>query len=390
MASMEQLQQRFLQSPITTSSNPSNYHVYVEDAQINDVTAFETYSDYVLGAAFFVTAAVALKRIRINRSSTSSSSSSTTASSSSSSSGAAESAVMVSFYSLILATALLRALYFVVPAAWWQPSYTPVAVAAWDKEIVTSSSSSSTTTTESSTTSSSSSSSSLWIGYALAEVTVTLGSLTLFSIFILILVYWADILKKYYNPDARRTLPMSTFLYLVLALAATEALNLALFLLGYYSTEGMILFNAIVLAVTSLVCVAQITLFSRKFQNVLKTLGAINQVSTDSQVRRIVWITVTGNLFFLTRAGLEGIFALYLTVYWWKHGTVARAFSHAWWDTYSIAKYASELVILALMLHILQSRFSSRSSTNASGSSSGMTASSTAGYTKVPDVSVDV
>jgi hypothetical protein len=81
---------------------------------------------------------------------------------------------MVSFYSLILATALLRALYFVVPVAWWQPSYTPVAVAAWDKDMTmtTTTSSTSTTTTESMTTSSSSSS--LWIGYALAEVTVTL------------------------------------------------------------------------------------------------------------------------------------------------------------------------------------------------------------------------
>jgi hypothetical protein len=99
---------------------------------------------------------------------------------------------------------------------------------------------------------------------------------------------------------------------------------------------------------------------------------------------------VTGNLFFLTRAGLEGIFALYLAVYWWKHGTVARAFSQAWWDTYSIAKYASELVILALMLHILQSRFSSRGGTTNNSNASGTSASSTAGYTKVPDVSVDV
>jgi hypothetical protein len=99
---------------------------------------------------------------------------------------------------------------------------------------------------------------------------------------------------------------------------------------------------------------------------------------------------VTGNLFFLTRAGLEEIFALYLTVYWWKHGTVTRAFLHAWWDTYSIAKYASELVILALMLHILQSRFSSRGGTTNNSNASGTSASSTAGYTKVPNVSVDV
>lgn len=305
-----------------------------------DETAFEMYSDYILGGVFLITAFVAAKRIRANRSG---------------STGAAESAVMTSFYSLIFVTAAVRALYFLIPAAWWQPSYTPVAVNAWDGQHPA------------------------WVGYALAELTVTAGSLTLFSIFILILVYWADILKKYYNPGSRRSLPMSTFLLLVLLLVGAEVINTGLFLAGFYTTEGMILFNAVLLALTSMICVAQITLFSRKFQNVLKTLGAINQVSTDSQVRRIVWITVTGNLFFLTRAGIESIFATYLIVYWWKNGTVARAFSHAWWDTYTVVKYVSELTILALMLHILQSRFSNNTTTQQPSQSN------TAGYSKVPD-----
>jgi hypothetical protein len=312
-----------------------------------DETAFEMYSDYILGGAFVVTAFVAAKRIRANRSG---------------STGAAESAVMTSFYSLIFVTAAVRALYFLIPASWWQPSYTPVAVNAWDGQHPA------------------------WVGYALAELTVTAGSLTLFSIFILILVYWADILKKYYNPGSRRSLPMSTFLLLVLLLVGAEIINTGLFLAGFYTTEGMILFNAVLLSVTSMICVAQITLFSRKFQNVLKTLGAINQVSTDSQVRRIVWITVTGNLFFLTRAGLETIFATYLIVYWWNNGTVARAFSHAWWDTYTVVKYVSELTILALMLHILQSRFSNNTNNNGASQQQQPSQGNNAGYAKVPDV----
>lgn len=328
---------------------------YVDPYHSLNETMFEKYSDFMLGAAFLVTAAVAAKRIRLNRGG---------GGAAGGGGGAAESAVMTSFYSLILATALLRALYFLIPAAWWQPSYTPVAVYAWD-------------TAEHPA----------WVGYALAELTVTVGSLTLFSIFILILVYWADILKKYYNPGSRRNLPMSTFLLLVLLLVGTELINIILFLAGYYTTEGMILFNAALLAITSMVCVAQITLFSRKFQNVLKTLGAINQVSTDSQVRRIVWITVTGNLFFLTRAGLETIFAAYLMAFWWQHNTVARAFSHAWWDSYTVAKYTSELTILALMLHILQSRFSN---TSTSSTAQPPQATNAAGYSKVPDASVDV
>ena len=310
-------------------------------------TVFETYSDYILGFVFFLTAAVAAKRMSANRQHNTT---------------GAETTVVTAFYSLILATAVLRCIYFLVPASIWQPSYTPVAVYAWDKDHPS------------------------WVGYTLAELTVTAGSLTLFSIFILILVYWADILKKYYNPGSRRTLPMATFLALVAALVVTEILNIVLFLLNYYTTEGMILFNAVLLAVTSAICVAEITIFSRKFQNVLKTLGAINQVSTDSQVRRIVWITVTGNLFFITRATLESVFAGYLGVYWWKNGTVDRAFSHGWWDVYTLLKYLSELTILALMLHILQSRFSSSSPSSSTAPSQ----SNAAGYTKVPEASVEV
>ena len=326
--------------------NSSVPNPVANDNDETTTTSLERYSDYILGGAFLLTALMAAQRIRANRRST-------TAATTHSNTPAAESAVMTSFYSLIGVTATIRAGYFLLLPR----RHDPTPVAAWKDDD--------------------------WVGYALAELTVTAGSLTLFSIFILILVYWADILKKYYNPGSRRSLPMSTFLWLVLLLLGAEVINTGLFLAGFYTTEGMILFNAVLLAVTSMICVAQITLFSRKFQNVLKTLGAINQVSTDSQVRRIVWITVTGNLFFLTRAGLETIFAVYLLVFWWKTGTVARAFSHAWWDTYTLVKYTSELTILALMLHILQSRFSNNNSS--SSSTQPPSQANTAGYTKVPD-----
>ena len=212
-------------------------------------TIFEQYFDIVTGLVYLVTAIVAAQRTR-GRARTSNATSSS----------GAETTVVTAFYSLILATSVLRALWFLVPiAAWQQPSYTPVAVFAWDPPAR------------------------VWIGAALSELVVTAGSLTLFSIFILILVYWADILKKYFHPGARRSLPMTTFLCLVSALAGIELINCGLFLARVYSTEGMILVHAIVLAVVSLICVCEITIFSHRFRTVLQTLGAINQVSTDAQ-----------------------------------------------------------------------------------------------------------
>jgi hypothetical protein len=315
---------------------------YVEE----DETKFEFYTDIILGCAFLITALVAAQRIVMSRRQAGGSHGASQGGGSSGGGGGAETTVVTAFYSLICLTSILRCLWFLIPSRIWQPSYTPIAVAAWDAEHPA------------------------WVGAMLSEVTVTAGSLTLFAIFILILVYWADILKKYFHPGARRSLPMITFVGLVATLVALELVNVLFFLFGFYTTEGMILFDAILLAIVSIICVCEITIFSHWFRTVLRTLGAINQVSTDSQVKRIVWITVTGNLFFFTRAFLETVFAVLLILWWHETGHVDKAFSHKWWDAYTLIKYVSELTILALMLYILQSRFSAATSTSSTAATS--------------------
>lgn len=296
-----------------------------ESFDINAVpeTEFEKIVDAGMGIAFLITAIFAAKRMTWTRQQ-----------------GGAETTVVTAFYSLILVTSILRAIFFLIPATVWVPSYVPVAVFAWDQDYPS------------------------WIGAALSEFFLMAGSLALFSIFILILVYWADILKKYFHPASRRSVPMVSFLGLVASLVSLELVNIGCFLFGLYTTEGMILFNAVLLAVVSIICVCEITIFSHRFRTVLKTLGAINQVSTDSQVSRIRWITVTGNLFFFTRAFLETVLCVYLIIWWKDERTVARTFSHFWWDTYVMTKSFSEITILSLMLYILQSRFATSSTAN--------------------------
>lgn len=277
--------------------------------------------------------------------------------------GGAETTVVTAFYSLILLTATLRTIWLIVPSTFWSPYYTPHAVMAFDPNHPE------------------------WLSKFLEILLIGAGSLCLFSIFILILVYWADILKKYFYPGARRSKPMVTFLVLVAVLLILQILNATLFLMKNYSTEGMILVNAVTLSLVSLVCVCEITIFSHRFRTVLKTLGAINQVSTESQVKRIVWITVTGNLFFFTRAFIETIFAVMLIMYWHKYGTVAEVFSHTLWDAYILLKHWSEVAILALMLYILQSRFTTQ---NMDGSEDvAANGGGKGGYQTVPDTDLD-
>jgi len=301
-----------------------------------DETELEYISDAVLGVAFLIIAMVAAQRMAWSNKQ-----------------DGTDTSVVTAFYSLILCTSTIRSIWFLIPNSVFKQTYTPEARLAFSNTS--------------------------WVGVFLSEIILSLGSLGLFSIFILILVYWADILKKYFQPGLTRSKPMKTFKNIVLFLFGVQILNAVLFLNSIYSSEAMRLVNAILLASVSITCVIEITIFSHKFRTVLQTLGAINQVSTESQNKRIVWITVTGNLFFFTRAFLEIIFTSTLIIYWHKNGNVDETFSHRWWDAYVLIKHWSEVAILALMLYILQSRFTTNN----------LSTGNREGYNRVPEAEED-
>jgi hypothetical protein len=179
----------------------------------------------------------------------------------------------------------------------------------------------------------------------------------LFAIFVLIIIYWADLLKKVFKP-VRKHEPMTTFLTIMGSLAAFEIANFSLFCAGIYSSQVMTLLDSIMLALLSMICVVEISIFSHRFRTVLTTLGAINQVPTDSQVRTIVWITVFGNVFFILRAAIELFLAATFIALWKENkplSSLATPRNH-FWDIYLLIKHTLELLILFLMLWTLQSR----------------------------------
>ncbi|CAM9192999.1 unnamed protein product [Discosporangium mesarthrocarpum] len=203
-------------------------------------TIAEFRQDIILGVGFLVLALVALRRIRGNVNQSGSET------------------VITTFYSLIFATSVLRAVWFLIPSSILKQGYVPEDVHAFDDH---------------------------WVGAFVSEILLSIGSLTLFSVFILIVIYWADLLKKIFKDSVRPSHPMTTFLTVAGFLMAAEGINSCLFLADVYSSEGMILFNSVLLTVVSLVCSVEISRFSQRFRTVLQTLGAINQVSTEAQVK---------------------------------------------------------------------------------------------------------
>eukprot|EP01084_Bolivina_argentea_P260185 439303_1 len=264
--------------------------------------------------------------------------------------------VICTFYGLIIFTATVRAIWFFTPDYLLEPSYAPENIYAFHKGPP-----------------------SVWLGVFVSEVLRTAGSICMFSIFILMIVYWANLLEKVFNDGNQVSSPMLAFWTTVGCLSCLEATNMCLFLLGVYSSQGMMLWDCLILSVVALVCCIEITIHSQRFRALLLTLGAINQVSTDAQVRRILWITISGNIFFIIRATIEITVGYTLFIYWKRHKSFGVIFDSNTWDAIILIKYYSEIFLLILLLSVLQAKPETPSPSNSISSTTASSYGSTFG-----------
>uniref|UniRef100_A0A7R9UE37 Uncharacterized protein n=1 Tax=Pinguiococcus pyrenoidosus TaxID=172671 RepID=A0A7R9UE37_9STRA len=235
-------------------------------------------------------------------------------------------AVVTYFYMFYATCAVSRAIWFLVPSDALEPSYAPRPVHAFSGD---------------------------WIGTLFSELLLSAGSMALFALFILLIVMWADLLQRLYNETMNREKPMNSFISIMCGLMLIEGINIACFLSGLYSSEGMILVDAVLFAGGSMICVFELSKFSHRIRKVLVTMMNINEVSYENQISRILIFTIIGNLFFLVRATVEIICAISLFMYWQKNRTLSKIFNSHWWDAYILVKHWSEVAILALIYAVL-------------------------------------
>lgn len=255
--------------------------------------------------------------------------------------------VITAFYSLIFGTAALRSIWFLIPKTAFIGSYTPTAHVAFITRG--------------------------WLGVFISEVLLALGSLCLYAVFILIVCYWAHMLRKVEHVDAadstllatsQRVLarypkvpkarrgPMQNFALLMLLLLVLEIANMCFFLFQIYNSQAMILFDSLLMSTLSLFALFHITLFSNRIRLLLQTIGVINANSTRAQVRRILAITIAANIFFVWRFLTEIILSFVFVYYWRVNKSFDVAVTHEYWDLYIDAKHWSEMAVLLLELLI--------------------------------------
>ena len=245
-------------------------------------TSFEYFQDIVFAISFFVLAVFAIYRMTqyYDRD------------------GGGK--VILAFYGIITFTCAIRFIWFIIPSTYLEGTYVPTAVIAFESPN--------------------------WAGILLSEILLALGSLSLYSIFILIACYWSHMLRKVdTSQDTRSRMlgqpvvrrgPMETFGLTMSIIAGAQAFSIMLFLFKVLNAEEMILYDAILVSIVSLATMIEITLFSHRIRTVLTTIGAINSNNTRPQVRRIFAVTVAASFFFVSRVIIEVSFTVSLILLW--------------------------------------------------------------------------
>lgn len=202
--------------------------------------------------------------------------------------------VITLFYCLIFISSMSRAIWFLIPSSLLEVSYAPVAITAWADRG--------------------------WIGMLASEILAAIGSLSLYSVFILVTCYWSTMMRKVnievlephgvVRPQPRGIGAIKLFFRITCAVGSIQLLGIILFLSEVLNSEGMILFDSITLSIIAVVTSGFMTVLSTRIRVVLMTIGAINSNSTKPQTNRILAMTRVGNVFFSIRVAVELAFTV--------------------------------------------------------------------------------
>jgi hypothetical protein len=204
--------------------------------------------------------------------------------------------IITIFYLLILLTSLTRAIWFLIPSYQLEGSYIPEAIVAFVSDK--------------------------WIGCVVSEVLLVTGSLLLYSQFILVVSYWAYMLRKTgtSKPVPNSRLPaihttsthtaLTNYLYIISFTILLEVANVTLFITQYYNSEIMILYDSVLMSVLSFATLIAMVYYSSKIRSVMDKIGKLNRNPSASaimkaQTSRILYITIGAVLFFIFRCSTE-------------------------------------------------------------------------------------
>lgn len=207
-----------------------------------------------------------------------------------------------------------------------------------------------------------------WELFLIAEGVELLGSFLIYSIFVLIVVFWADMLRRLFTNGHIRSQPFKRFAAVVVTIVALQAIGFSVFVMDKADAYWLMIYDDSVMCALSLASLVAVLVYSFRMKTVLQAFLEVSQIDTTDRIKAVNWATSICAFFLVVNA----LFLVYSIVSLAGFGQVGVYLEPMYWWLFVASKHIVEILVLYLLLYTLWGK----SSDDAEGKD---------GYEPIPD-----
>uniref|UniRef100_M4B2T1 THH1/TOM1/TOM3 domain-containing protein n=1 Tax=Hyaloperonospora arabidopsidis (strain Emoy2) TaxID=559515 RepID=M4B2T1_HYAAE len=208
-----------------------------------------------------------------------------------------------------------------------------------------------------------------WTQFLAAETVELLGSFLLYSVFVLVVVFWADMLRRLFTHDSVRSHPLRLFFSVMSAMVTVQAIGVALFATRRVDSYWVLIYDDVVMCLLSIGSLAAVLVYSFRMKTVLLAFLEVSQIDTTDRIKAVNWATSIC-AFFLIANTVFLTYSLVSLAHFHQAGVYLE--DKSWW-LFVASKHLVEIFVLYFLLYTLW------------GKSSDDAENSKEGYEPIPD-----
>ncbi|CAI5723006.1 unnamed protein product [Hyaloperonospora brassicae] len=210
-----------------------------------------------------------------------------------------------------------------------------------------------------------------WTEFLAAETVELLGSFLLYSVFVLVVVFWADMLRRLFTHESVRSHPLRLFAAVMGAMGTIQAIGFALFATKRVDSYWLLIYDDVVMCLLSIGSLAAVLVYSFRMKTVLLAFLEVSQIDTTDRIKAVNWATSICAFFLIANT----VFLTYSLVSLAHFHEAGVYLEDKWWWLFVASKHFVEIFVLYFLLYTLWGK----SSDNAENSKEG--------YEPIPDAS---
>ncbi|CAH0487424.1 unnamed protein product [Peronospora farinosa] len=196
-----------------------------------------------------------------------------------------------------------------------------------------------------------------------------LASLTrVLCVFVLIVVFWADMLRRLFTHDSVRSHPLRLFVFVSSAIVTIQAIGFAAFAAKRVDSYWLMVYDDVVMCLLSIGSLAAVLVYSFRMKTVLQAFLEVSQIDTTDRIKAVNWATSICAFFLISNT----VFLTYSIVSL-AHFHKAGVYLESKWWLFVASKHLVEIFVLYFLLYTLW------------GKSSDDAENSKDGYEPIPD-----